>query len=258
LALDASSIRFIALDLDGTLLRTDKSISDRSRSAIESAQSRGYLPIIATARPPRGAAELLDGFLPDAPRIHYSGSHVCIGNDCIHNQTISIESARATVATLIDLAPHATVSVEIDDRFYSTHPHEHALPGDVVDIRTILDREPVKIMLDMTAPDLPSDILSHLPSDVRYVLSDSRTLAQIMHADVSKSDAIRRVAETLDGTLADVMAFGDDTNDIEMIRDSGIGVAMANAVDPVKAVADHITLSNDDDGVAATIEDLLL
>jgi hydroxymethylpyrimidine pyrophosphatase-like HAD family hydrolase len=106
--------------------------------------------------------------------------------------------------------------------------------------------------------DLPPDILSHLPDDVRHLVSDAGTLAQISHADISKSDPIRRIVETQGYDLTSVIAFGDDTNDAEMIRDAGIGIAMANAIDPVKSVADHITLSNDKDGVAIVIEELLL
>ncbi len=147
----------------------------------------------------------------------------------------------------------ATVSVEIDDRFYANQPHEHALDGDVVDVCTILEREPIKIMLSLT-PDLSPDILAGLPSAVRHVISDAGTLAQIMHADVSKSDAIRRVVATEGADLSSVIAFGDDTNDVEMIRDAGIGIAMANAVDSVKAVANHITESNDDDGIALVLQ----
>jgi HAD superfamily hydrolase (TIGR01484 family) len=157
----------------------------------------------------------------------------------------------------LEHAPDTMISVEIDDRFYSTHPYEHALPGDIIDVRTVLDREPIKIMLDMSG-DLPSDILSHLPPEVRHVVSDAGILAQISHANVSKSDAIRRVVEDQGSNLSQVIAFGDDANDVEMIRDAGIGIAMANAVGPVKAVADHITLSNDEDGVAVAIEELLL
>ncbi len=257
-SLPTSKIRFLALDLDGTLLRSDKSISPRTRSALQSAESQGYIPIIATARPPRSTATLLDGFLPSAPRIYYSGSRICIGNECILNRTIPIEAARATVDLLLSRSPQSTISVEIDDRLFSNHPHKLALPGDVTDLHRILDRDPVKIMLDLTLPDLPQDILSDLPPAVRYVISDGGSLAQIMNASVSKSDAVRRVVEREGADLSAVIAFGDDTNDIEMIRDTGIGVAMANAVDSVKSAADHITASNDEDGVALAIEELLL
>ena len=112
-------------------------------------------------------------------------------------------------------------------------------------------------MLD-TSGELPSDIFSHLPDSVRHVVSDGGTLAQISHADISKSDAIRRVVEHTGYSLSSVIAFGDDTNDIEMIRDAGIGIAMANAVPEGKAVSHQITETNDKDGVAIAIENLLL
>jgi Cof subfamily protein (haloacid dehalogenase superfamily) len=248
-------IHYIALDLDGTLLCTDKSISARTRAAIASCVDLGCKPIIATARPPRAAEEFLQNFFPDAPRIYYSGSLIRTPSETLLDRRIPCDIALQVVDTLLSRAPDATVSVEIDDRFYSTQPHEHALKGDVIDVREVLDREPVKIMLCIT-PGLSPDILADLPSAVRHVISDAGTLAQIMHADVSKSDAIRRVVAADGADLSSVIAFGDDTNDVEMIRDAGIGIAMANAVDSVKTVADHITESNDNDGIALVLEKL--
>jgi len=92
-SLSPDLIRFIALDLDGTLLHTDKSISARTRSAVQSAIEKGYQPIIATARPPRGAAILLDGFLSDAPAVYYSGALIVVGGDQILKQTIPCKAA---------------------------------------------------------------------------------------------------------------------------------------------------------------------
>ena len=254
----SSDIRFIALDLDNTLLRSDGSVSPRNVDAVEKARSGGIQPIVATARPPRKTAELLGGFLSDDPAITYSGARVRIDGQLIHEQTIELPSAQLIVERLVKRAPGARISVEIDDRLYSTLPHPAARPEDIVDVRKVLDREPVKIMLGMTHDGIPDDILEDLPSDVRCVLSDGGGLAQIMHADVSKSGGVRRVVEELGGELENVIAFGDDINDLEMIRDCGIGVAMDNAVDPVKAVADRVTLSNDEDGVAVVLEELLL
>lgn len=248
----------MALDLDGTLLQSDGSVSRRTREAVTAAAERGHVPIVATARPPRTAEVLLDGFLPDAPRIYYSGSLIRVGSDCLLNRTIPSGTARAVVDGFLARLPDARVSVEIDDRLFATHPRPHARPEDVLDVRTVLDREPVKIMLDLTHPDLPPDILDRLPGQVRAVISDGGTLAQIMHADVSKSRALTTVLASYGALLDDAVAFGDDTNDLEMIRDAGFGVAMANAVDAVKAVADLITLSNDEDGVAVAIEEHLL
>ena len=191
MSLDSTPICYLALDLDDALLRTDKSISSRTRATADQAVTQDYYPVIATARPPCAAEALLDGFLPDAPRIYYSGSRICIGTVCYLNRTIPSSTAYRIVDDFLDRAPRAT-------------------------------------------------------------------LAQITHADVSKSDTIRRVVERSGHVLSSVITFGDDTNNIEMIRAAGIGVAMANAVSPVKSVADHVTLSNDKDGVAIVIETLLL
>ena len=119
MTLDTSAIRFIALDLDGTLLRTDKSISDRTRDAIRNAEADGYVPIVATARPPRGAAALLIGFLSEAHTIYYSGALVILDGQTIHTQTIPVDAAYTIVDRFIQRAPHATASLEINDRIYA-------------------------------------------------------------------------------------------------------------------------------------------
>jgi len=248
---------FLALDLDGTLLRTDKSISDRTRRAIELAVYSGLTPIVATARPPRSAEHLLDGYLADAPCVYYSGAFVRLGEEFIHKQTIPVADASQIVNGFLDRVSEARISVEIDDQLFSTHPHVWVKPEDIGDVRPSLVREPVKIMLHMTHCDLPDDILDDLPDSVRCILSDKGALAQICHRDVSKSDGLTRLLDRLDGTLADVIAFGDDTNDAEMIREAGMGVAMENAVETVKAVADRVTLSHDNDGIALVLEELL-
>ena len=78
-----------------------------------------------------------------------------------------------------------------------------------------------------------------------------------MDPTASKLDAILHLTQKLDISLKDVLVFGDDINDIEMIQNCGVGVAMANALDLVKDVADRITASNDEDGVAVILEEVL-
>ena len=255
--LDFAHIRYLAIDLDGTLLRTDKSISPRARNAIQQAEARGLQPIIATARPPRTAESFLKDFLTDAPRIYYSGARIHVNGNLIRNRTIPIQTALSIIETFEDATPDARISLEIDDRLYANYRHHLANPEDVLDLRRILDREPINIMLNMTTPDLPKGILDLLPNDVRCVVSDAGTLAQIMNTDVSKSAAVERIVAERGGAMSQVLAFGDDTNDIDLIKNAGIGVALSNAVDLVKDVADHITVSNDEDGVAVVIETLL-
>tara|TARA_A100001037_G_scaffold66317_1_gene58565 strand:+ start:8067 stop:8684 length:618 start_codon:yes stop_codon:yes gene_type:complete len=201
---------FLTLDLDGTLLRTDKSISDRTRRAIELSVSSGLTLIVVTARPPRSAEHLLDGYLADALCVYYSGVFVRLGEKFIHKQTIPVVDASQIVNGFLDRVSEARISVKIDDRLFSTHPHVWVKPEDIRDVRPSLVREPVKIMLHVTHCDLPDS--------VRCILSDKGALAQICHRNVSESDGLMRLLDRLGGTLADVIAFDDDTNDAEMIR----------------------------------------
>jgi hydroxymethylpyrimidine pyrophosphatase-like HAD family hydrolase len=80
---------------------------------------------------------------------------------------------------------------------------------------------------------------------------------QILAAGADKTHALRYLIDRLDSHMEHVIAIGDDINDVDMIRDSGLGVAVANAIPEVKAVAKHHTLSNDEDGVALVIEEIL-
>lgn len=78
---------------------------------------------------------------------------------------------------------------------------------------------------------------------------------QVMHKDSTKMNAIRKIAELLSVKIENIVAFGDDSNDIEMIRSCGIGVAVENAIDSVKQAADYICCNNDNDGVAKWIKE---
>jgi hydroxymethylpyrimidine pyrophosphatase-like HAD family hydrolase len=89
------------------------------------------------------------------------------------------------------------------------------------------------------------------------MLSDKYNLVQILAANADKTHALRHLIDHLGLEMAQVVAIGDDINDVEMIRDSGLGIAVANAIPAVKAVAQRVTLSNDEDGVAVAIEELL-
>jgi hydroxymethylpyrimidine pyrophosphatase-like HAD family hydrolase len=102
-----------------------------------------------------------------------------------------------------------------------------------------------------------SEVYEFLPDDCRIIITDNGALGQILNKDVSKAGGVKALAEVLGIGLDEVISFGDDYNDIEMIRECGIGVAMGNAPQDIKDAADIITASNDEDGVAIILEKLL-
>lgn len=105
-----------------------------------------------------------------------------------------------------------------------------------------------------TKGSINKEFVKVLPDECKAVITDDGTLCQIMHAEVSKWNSIQYVLQHLNREVSEVIAFGDDYNDMEMIEKCGIGVAMNNAVEELKSVAKFIAKSNDEDGVATFLE----
>ena len=250
----------LALDLDGTLLRTDKTISERTGRALDEVQSRGHRIIIATARPPRSTEQLLGERVPEAPRVYYSGSLVTLHGKRIRDRTIPIPDAQAILSTFASSVPEGVpIYYEIDDRLYANQPLDPG-PGvtahDIVDLTAPLRRAPVKIVLDITRIDDPYPILDNLPESVRYVIADG-VIAMITCSDVNKASGIEVILEHWGESFDQVIAIGDDLSDLDMIERAAIGIAMINGHDKIKAIADRIAPSNDEDGVAFLVEQMI-
>jgi hydroxymethylpyrimidine pyrophosphatase-like HAD family hydrolase len=100
----------------------------------------------------------------------------------------------------------------------------------------------------------------HLPEDLYIEMSsgDNVSLGLVMNRKATKWNAVQAVSEHFNIPTADIVAFGDDYNDVEMLRGCGIGVAVANAINEAKSVADHICDTNENDGVAKWLEENVL
>ena len=251
----------LALDLDGTLLRSDKTISAQTDRALSEVQRRGHRIIIATARPPRTTEQLLGNRLPDAPRVYYTGALVTINGEQVHHQTIPIATAQSIINTLATRAPDsAPISYEIDDHLYANQPlapyHGMPLVHSLVDLSNPLDRSPVKIIVDLTQIANPEAILADLPNDVKCVVADG-VIAMIMSQNVSKATGVGIVLDRWSATFDQVIAIGDDLSDLDMIERAAIGIAMANGHEKIKAIADRMAPSNDEDGVATILDQMI-
>jgi len=114
-----------------------------------------------------------------------------------------------------------------------------------------------KILAEIGSEKEFNDTLHLLTPELYGQMSDGR-LCLIMNKNAVKFNAITKLSECWNIPISEIVSFGDDYNDIEMIRNSGTGVAMGNAIDEVKQVADAITDTNDNDGVAKYIEEFIL
>jgi Cof subfamily protein (haloacid dehalogenase superfamily) len=247
----------LAIDLDDTLLRSDHTISPRTLASLRRWQDAGHHIVIATGRPTRSIAESLPADLARVPWITYNGAHIYLDGECVYHNLIPADATHTIVEAILTALPDCTLGLEIDDVLYLNRTIDRPSPFEVADLLTVAVQPASKILFFHQDFSVLDSLLKELPPVARAMLSVKYNLVQILAAQADKAEALRHLVAQWGCTLAEVVAFGDDVNDVDMVRDSGLGVAVANAVPEVLAVANRITLSNDEDGVALVIDELL-
>jgi Cof subfamily protein (haloacid dehalogenase superfamily) len=262
-----NSIRMIATDLDGTLLRHDGTVSERTKAAFRAAAAAGYTLVLASGRPPRSV-------LPIAEQLGVDGLAVCsngaivydLGRSTVlHNEAVP----RAALAAIIDAVRAREPSVCFATEHGHRIGHEAAFPFVgastpanpplVGDVHALCAEDVVKLAIHH-----PEQAVETLAALVRAcagervsVTFSTRHFVEVAAAGVSKALGLARVCERLRIEPAAVIAFGDMPNDLAMLAFAGRGVAVANAHPDVLAEGYEVTASNDEDGVAQVVEQLL-
>jgi len=265
-------IKLLAIDLDGTLLCSRKTITPLTLAAMRETLARGVHIVLATARPPRSVRSYYDALTLTTPTINYNGA--LIWNEITRTPILHTPLAAATAARVIVFArgrfPNILVSIEILDQWYTDHYSEnpeyttetarHFLPDFIGPIAEILTAPITKLMflgdpawIDTLSTDLPP----LFAADISQTRSDPHLL-QIMSPHITKARALQHVAATLGIAAQNVLAMGDAPNDIEMMQWAGLAVAPANAWPETQKVAHAIVPSNDHDGVAHALRKFIL
>lgn len=245
-------------DLDGTLLRTDKTVSSYSLDIINEIKKQGIIFVIATARPVRTVKKYLP-FLKYDAGIFHNGAVIYNKNERIGG--IGIETPLNIVINILNGLPEYRVSVEANDMLYSNFNADEIWHG-VEYIKTdnfneLKDKTADKIIVEANSPDEMNKINKYINSDLYLQLSENR-IAMIMHKQATKINGINVISKQYGISIDEIAAFGDDYNDINMIESCGMGIAVSNAINEVKNAADEICSGNDDDGVAKWLEENII
>ena len=278
-------IRIISLDLDGTLLDSRKQLSEENRAALEEAAAKGVHIVPTTGR--------FFGMMPqavrDLPFVRYAitinGAQVFdrVTGDAIVREEIPLDMALEIMELLdgYDIIYDCyrsnwgwmTESLQNKAEEYATDAHYVKMVREfrnpVSDLKqhlksTAAEGDVQKIMLfarnapgsDAVTKAIADAVAERFPS-IKTTSSTWNNL-ELNIATAHKGNSLRRFAKHLGLTLDNCMALGDGTNDLTMIEAAGLGVAMSNAHPLVLAAADHVTVSNDEDGVAKAIRDFVL
>lgn len=246
-----------AIDLDDTLLRSDGTLSPQTLTMLEQWQATGRRVVIATGRPPRSIGRSLPDYLHKVPWICYNGAEIRLADEPIYQNLVPAADVYEILTQIQRTTPGLLVGVEIDNVLYLNRTAQRPTPYEVADLFT-LDRPAAKVLLFSESSAALPNLTFDVPATSRVLYSARYPhFIQIIGCTTDKAEALRSLVGSWQMTMTDVVAFGDDTNDLEMVRDSGFGVAMDNAVPEVKAVADSITKTNDEDGVALVLAALL-
>ena len=250
-------ITVAAIDLDDTLLCSNGSISLRTLQALRAWRTQGNRIVIATGRPRRTVADVLPVELQDAHLISYNGAEIHANGRKLYDNLIPATATLDIVERCLTLAAPIEIGLEVDNVLYLQCPSSRPRAYQVANLREIAQQPCAKVLLFADALEVLEPILTSLPPGTRALYSGRYRFVQILAETVDKAEELRFLMPQWDLTLANVVAFGDDTNDVEMVQLSGLGVAMANAVEEVLAVADRVTTNNNEDGVALVLEELL-
>lgn len=257
-------VKMIVTDLDGTLLKNDKSISERTKAALGKCKERGIKIVYATGRSGsfKDLKDLNDpGFLNSDffdGRITMNGAVAKIGGEIVHNSLIPYQIARPLLMACDKrgLKTSSQISNRHYTNFVTSDYWPHLTHFEVVDFSKH-DKDAEKIFSVINSEDDKIFIEANLPDDCWLTVSRDG-LAFIMHKNATKAKAVSELARIWHIDKPEIVAFGDDLNDVDMLSYAGIGVAMGNALDEVKKAADFICLSNEEDGIAHWITANLL
>ena len=249
------NISIILSDLDGTLFRNDKSISDYTKKIIRQVQAKGILFGICTARAKVNAVKFLDGISPDI-LITNGGGMITYRDKKIYNCQFTVDEVRKLIdATFKFGGKDIVFSADNEKGLYSNSKDE--LGDKFWTYNDFSDfREPcMKMCIETLDKELVKKIASSLGlENVDYLPFSDIPWYKLSKKGATKEKAIEALCDYLKLSARAIAAFGDDFNDIGMLKICGKGIAMANAIEEVKLAADEVCGANEEDGVARWME----
>lgn len=271
----AGEIKLLAVDIDGTIAGKSNDIREAVKQAIATAQSRGVKVAVATGRMYRSALRFHRDLGSTLPLICYQGAW--IQDPATDKLLRHLPLSKQTAWQLLDHfeEPHLrsllSINFYINDRLYvpeitdatRIYAARSGIEINKIDLRKELPGDPTKVLALCQSPEVLDGLLGRMrqrytPAEL-YLTRSVATFFEATHPLANKGEAVRYLAEEMLGLRPEnVMAIGDNFNDVEMISYAGVGVAMGNAPEGVKVVANWVAPDVEEDGAATAIEQFIL
>lgn len=273
--------RLIAIDIDGTLLTSDRIVTQRTDHAINSAIESGVYVYLCTGRSLNSGSEIAGGIHGNTGLVFHSGALILkhLNGPVLRAINLPLERARELIDFLKTEGHDPLVYDPVPESRQFLFEAERSPNGWrrryiegskararlVPDLDKALTRDPAQVGVAGSGEEMER-LRTHLSArwpDVGTILSQSTLVSdywflEAVPHEVSKSQALAFLGQMYGIDASEMIAVGDNYNDLDMIEYAGLGVAMKNAPSDIQGVADYIAPTNDDEGVACTIERFLL
>lgn len=263
-----TGIRLVATDIDGTVLRTDLTLSERTLRVLDAVRASGRRLVFATGRPPRWMDEIADAAGDSGLAILSNGAirYDLASKEIVGRRFIPAAVLHEVTARLRAGVPGVCFAAEYGDVFAREGAYRHSYDigtaAPVVTLAELTSKPAAKLLVRQ--PDVDSDVLLHraaaLVGDLvvfTHSTAGGYALLETSMRGVTKASTLAQVAAEWGIDASEVIAFGDMPNDVEMLRWAGRSVAMGNAHPSAVSAASELTVTNDEDGVAVVLERLL-
>jgi Cof subfamily protein (haloacid dehalogenase superfamily) len=273
-------VRLLALDIDGTLLRSDKTISPRTREAIGRARADGVRLVLVTGRRHPSARRVAEELGGAVPLVLHNGALVVERGDVLRCRPLPRPAARRAIgagrAAGAEPVLHCGASGEgwllVDAAARPSGLVGRYLERSRAEVRVVADllaaleaEEPIQVMFGGTSAEMEAllpDLVSGLAGEARIERTvyptEGVVLLDVLHPAVGKAEALGFLRGRWGIAASETLAIGDNWNDREMVEEAGLGFVMGNADPQLLALGLPVLPTNDEDGVARAIEEHVL
>ncbi|AOM83397.1 Cof-type HAD-IIB family hydrolase [Salisediminibacterium beveridgei] len=259
----------IALDLDGTLLKDDKTISSRTKNTLEHLISDGHKVVIATGRPHRASKVFYNELRLNTPMVNFNGALIHHPGKSESFRSLHSPLPRKVAKEILYACEEIGVintMFEVKDQFYLRYADRgfadaftmNQKPMGTGPLHDFLREDPTSILIHPA-----TEHLAMTRSQFKDLIGDEVNqrswgapwhVLEMVRSDVHKAFGLKKIANYFAIDQEQVIAFGDEDNDLEMIEYAGTGVAMGNGIDELKSIAKDMTLTNEEDGISVYLE----
>lgn len=261
--------KLVALDMDGTLLNSDKVVSQENKDAIAKARKAGVKVVLASGRPLEGMQSKLDELEingSDDFVLFYNGSMVqnVSTKEIIHSKISNGQAAKAIAKLANELGgyvhafskKHGLITPK-NNEYTQIEATINGLDITEFNFTDLEDNHEIIKTMIVAEPSKLTEIISQLSPELHQeftIVQSAPFFLEFLNPESNKGVGIEAIAKHLGIKAEEVICMGDAENDHHMLEYAGLGIAMENAMDETKAIADYITASNNEHGVAKAIE----